>query len=310
MINFGRNVKNCLDYYGGDYAEEQGLKSLSTIISCCHHLEKFMGEKNIRDLSIDDIRKYKRVRRRKDNAAPNTIGRELGILSAALNICVDEGIIKARNEIRLIEKLKIKKPPMTKRKVVPLFSEFDEIMKHLPAYLVKFAHGLKFTAFRRGELEQLKFADIDFYNKEIRLNETKTEQPRNTGMYRELFEHMENQRNDAREIFEKENVNDIHVYREPDGKLPIVRSNTYYTWRKANLAAGCTVVKNHKEYPKYTWHDLRKHAIKYLSLKKGFDRYIIISMFSGHASIDIFEKTYNIPTADDYRINMEKVLAA
>lgn len=72
-------------------------------------------------------------------------------------MAVEEGIIKARNEIRLVENLKIKKPPAGKRLVVPLFSEFDEIMEHLPIYMVTFCQGLKLTGYSGGNWNGLRF---------------------------------------------------------------------------------------------------------------------------------------------------------
>lgn len=129
-------------------------------------------------------------------------------------------------------------------------------------------------------------------------------------MYSELLEHMKKQRDEARKIFGQENVNRFPVYRHVDKKEPIIRSKTDEPWKKAVKDAGCIIEKNGKDYHKYTMHDLRKHAIRYLKNKKGFDRDIIRTMFTGHKDVIVFEKIYNVSNADSKEYNRKIVLAA
>ena len=193
---------------------------------------------------------------------------------------------------------------------MPLFSEVKEIFKELPEYLKTFCQGCVYTGYRRGELERLTFSDIDFDYKEIRLNETKTDSPRNTTMYPELFEHMKKQRDEARKIFGKLNVNKYPVYRHVDKRTPIIRAKTYAPWRKANIEAGCVVMKDDKEKSKYRMHDLRKHAIKFLKHKKKFPKDAIRTVFTGHKDVMVFELVYNIVSGDDLQYYREQILAA
>jgi len=141
QIRLVTTVKQALDIYIEEYCEENKKKSLDTNIFNAKHLEKFFGNKRIRDLSTTNIREYKKLRLSKEKASTSTVRRELSVFKIALNVCIDEGIIKTGHEIHLIENLKIKKPSAGKRLVVPLFSEFDEIMKHLPTYMVTFCQG-------------------------------------------------------------------------------------------------------------------------------------------------------------------------
>jgi integrase len=296
-VRIGKTIRDVLNFYDKDI-DTRGIAAIDTTIGNMRNLERKMGNKRVRDFSRSDIRKYI-AKRRKEGTADNTIIRELGVLATALNYCVEEEIL-APYEINIVEKMSFKKPKLQRRIYVPLNSEFEAIMKHLPKYLVTFCHGLKFTAYRRGELERLQFMDIDFISKfpEIRLNRTKTDQPRNSVMYSELYEHMKNQLEDAREAFGRKNVNDVYVYREADGKTPIIRKNTYTPWRKANIKAGCTIVKNGKITWKFVFHDLRRFGVKFLSFEKKFNRNIIMKYYTGHTDVETFEKNYNIQDAD------------
>lgn len=270
-----------------------------------------MGDVKLRDLSKPVIRKYKTRRRKK--AKDNTIIRELGVFSTALNYCVDEELVWGV-DLKAIEKLEIKKPKLIRRTYCPLNSEFDAIMLELKKmkkeYLVNFCTGLKLTAYRRGELEQLQFMDVDLNSKpQCRLNITKTLEPRNTPMYSKLFEHMLKQKKDAQKAFGKLNVNDVYVYREADGKTPIIRKSTYYWWKKAQMKAGCTIIKNKKSKHKFVFHDLRRFGVKYLT-EKNFNRNIIMRYYTGHEDVEMFEKNYNIKDADTDRSDLKKIYAA
>ena len=165
-------VRQVLDHYLNVYCEEQGLKSMDATIANVKALKKGLGNKNIRYLEEADIRRYKRKRLK--TVSNNTVRREFSILKTALREGIKEEIIIGRVIIKKIENLKIEKPKKIKRLFVPLFSEVDEIFKELPEYLKTFCQGCVYTGYRRGELEKLTFADIDFDYKEIRLNETKT----------------------------------------------------------------------------------------------------------------------------------------
>ena len=301
-------LNQVLDHYLNVYCEEEGLKSMDANMGNVKALKKGLGNKNIRYLEEADIRKYKRKRLKA--ASNNTVRRELSILRTALHEAIEEEIIISRVIIKKIENLKMKKPKKEKRIFVPLFSEVKEIFKELPEYLKTFCQGCVYTGYRRGELERLTFSDIDFVYKEIRLNETKTDSPRNTPMYSELFEHMKKQRDEARKIFGKLNVNKYPVYRHVDKRTPIDRAKTYAPWRKANIEAGCVVLKDGKEKSKYHIHDLRKHAIKFLKHKKKFPKDAIRLFYTGHLDILVFELVYNIASGDDLHYYREQILAA
>ena len=301
-------VNKILDHYLNVYCEEEGLKSMDANTYNVKALKKGLGNKNIRYLDDATIKKYRRKRLKA--ASKNTVRRELSILRTALREGIEEEIIKGTVVIEKIENLKIKNPKKEKRKYVPRFSEVDEIFKELPEYLKTFCQGCIYTGYRRGELEKLTFSDIDFDYKEIRIDETKTDSPRYTTMFSELYQHMVKQRDEARKIFGVENVSRYPIYLHDDKKQPIIRGKTDLPWKKAVKAAGCIVQKNGKDYHKYTVHDLRKHAIKFLRQKKGFDRDIIRDMFTGHKDKLVFELIYNIATNDDKVYNRKIVLAA
>ena len=119
-------------------------------------------------LTIEDIDQYKEARK-KQNAANRTINIELSFLRAVINKMIDynlasKNIIKAKHFL--------KEPP---RKIVFLSPEKCKyIIDHATPYLKPIIATAVYTGMRRSEILNLKWDDINFNHKIIRVYSSKT----------------------------------------------------------------------------------------------------------------------------------------
>ena len=132
---------------------------------------------------------------------------------------------------------------------------------------------------------------------------------RNTPLYSEIDEFFKKEYDEACKIFGRTNLNDVHIFRNRNGKKPL-NDRTHYYWEKACLAARCTEVKDMRVKPKYHFHDLRKAGVKYLRIRKKFDREMIRLLYTGHKSKEIFDKIYDAITAEDFEVWKKIALAS
>lgn len=306
----GTTVEDCLGFYCEEYAVDEKLKATDNIFYNSLPLYEFFKNKSIRDLTELDIRKYKKWRRKEfkkkrgKEIANNTLGRELTMLKTALNVAVsdDYKLIKLKQEKYAIKRLTIKVPKVESRteEYIPSIKEVERIIKYLPKHLYELAFCAHRLGYRGSELLGLTFGNISWTEREIRLPTSKNKKGRNTPLYKEILKFLIKMRYEAVKTFGRRNLNDVFIFRDKYGKERLDKRNVYYYWDNACIKARCAEInENGKTKPKYNFHDLRKAAVKYLRITYNFDRYMIQKMYTGHESLEIFEKIYNAITTED-----------
>lgn len=304
-----RSIHYCLDFYLEDYAIDAGLKSMDSLFYRSLHLYEFFKGFDIKDLSEMDIIRYNRWRRKTSKqkrgkvCANNSLTAELTLLRAALNKATEYGILKNKNDVKIIKNLKIKTPKLESRtsEYIPSIEEAELIMSYLPLHLYKLAFCAHRLGYRKSELISLKFGNISFQEHEIRLSKSKNKKGRNTPLYPEIEKFLKDMHSEAQEIFGRSNVNDKSIFRDKDGVTPLNIRNVRYWW--------CKAIKEART-PDYHFHDLRKSAIKYLKHVKNFSRDMIKEVYTGHRSWDIFNGIYDSVTSEDYKHWKKKAIAS
>ena len=312
----GKTVQNCLDFYCEEYVEDQGLTATDNVFYNSLPLYDFFKDKGIQSVNELEIMGYKKWRRRTfknkrgRDISNNTLGRELTLLRSCLNVAVEYGLVRTAQEKNHIKKLVIKIPKQKTRgaEYIPTIEEAEDIIKALPEHLSKLAFAAHRLGWRKTELCNLTFSMINFDEKIMilpkRLNKNK--ENRITPLYQEVERFMIQQRDDARVVFGRDNVNDVFVFRNKDGKSPIVPKNVKYHWDKVLVSLRLT----EDSKPKYVFHDLRKASIKYLRMRLGFDREMIRIMYTGHKCKKIFDEIYDCVTSEDHQHWIKQALSA
>jgi integrase len=288
-------IQELIDVYFDVYCEDENIKSWRTSLYNARPLEKFFGDQTVQNINSLAIMQYKKERRKV--VCNNTLRRELTVLQSVLNRGIDYDLLK-QADIDHIESLKISKykPRAQFRKVMPGFAEVNSIFKLLPSHIYDVMFAVHRTAYRKGELFSLTFSDIKFDERVLELSDSKNNEGRTTPLYKEIYDHFQRLHEDAKKAFNRNNVNDVSVFREPDRITPMNPFNVYRPWRNACIKANC-ITKDGKH--KFNAHDIRKAAIKFLLQEMKFDRYMIMQCYSGHKDDKIFETVYNLSTPED-----------
>jgi integrase len=183
----------------GDYVSEHYLthskntKSTNTYEKDLSHIKALLTELETVRLEEINLEKIKQIQDKwiKDNKKPKTINNRLIVLSAILTDAFKNRFVLSKLDI---PKLKI-------HKVLPSYFEKDElkqILMNARPFVRNFVEFLIHTGLRKGELEKLRWADIDLNLKTIRILQTKSFKPRVIPI-NETLEHLINKlKNESR----------------------------------------------------------------------------------------------------------------
>jgi integrase len=129
--------------------------------TCANHLIPFFGRIKLRDLSPPHVRAFK-ARKIEAGLNPNTVGVMQGVLSAALNQAVDDGLILANPAARVKKAATRGESPMralseaeASRLISAAACTRDEALVTLAVR----------TGMRQGELAALRWEDLDLSDK-------------------------------------------------------------------------------------------------------------------------------------------------
>lgn len=266
-----------------------GKKSLERAEISVAHLKDFFGDKMlVIELDTSKVRKYiehrmaaKEVNGKTVKGASNaTINRELAALKRMLNLgarCTPPKVDRVPY-IPMLKESNVRKGFFEK-------SDFISLREALPAYLkpmVTFAYK---TGWRKEEVTELKWSEVNLDSATVRLNpgETKNDKGRTVYLDTELQEIFA----DLWETRKASGKLTAHVFLNETGtdKIKDFRGS----WDAACIEAGI---------PGKLFHDFRRSAVR--NMVRANTPEVVAMKISGHKTRSVFDR-YNIVSEEDLR---------
>lgn len=149
-----------------------------------NRLEPYFKDKYIYEITPQMIERYKA--KRLETVSPASVNRELATLKNMFTMAIKWGYVKTNpaKEVKLL-----KEPPGRLRYLKPeeVKALFPSCSDHIRPIIVTALN----TGMRKGELQKLKWADVDFKNRKITVVEAKNNESRvvpiNKTLHKELF---------------------------------------------------------------------------------------------------------------------------
>ncbi len=279
-----------------DYRNRQN-RSGDRVDQAWNHVTRFFtGDPKAITITTAKIRTYLTMRREDDGAALATIGNELAALRRAFNVAVEVGDYPKGN----VPTFPTIKPKNAKDEFYSE-AEIHAVRQHLPDKLKNLWDIACWTGWRKQELLQLRWSQVDFDRGVVRLDmyETKNDEAREVpfDICRDLVRAFNEQRDYTRRVERDTGKIIPYVFHHFGGK-PIKHIDG--ARRKACRAAGA-MGKDGK--PKVL-HSTRRTAARRLD-RAGVSRDIAMDIM-GLKSESVFRR-YNIRQNEDKRRGLEKV---
>ena len=271
-------INELLDDLITDYKLNQ-RKSQKRAEQCKTHLEDFFGGMRCPDITTAKVKEY--ITQRLEQEAKNgTINRELSALKRAFSLateCTPPKVVQIPHVPMLEER--------NTRKGFFEHQDYLTLIEALPAYLrpiVAFAYR---TAWRKNEILNLSWNQIDFKENTVRLEagESKNEEGRTIYLDSELEKILLNQKRLRR-------LGCPYVFHRNGEKVQGFRK----AWITACEKAGI---------PGKLFHDLRRTAVRNL-VRSGVPERVAMQI-SGHKTRNVFDR-YNIVSPEDLKIAAAK----
>lgn len=265
----------------------EGRKSIQRLGISITHLKKVFD--NMRAMEINTARVKRYIDLRQNEGAKNgTINRELRGLSRMLNLGAQNTPRKVIT-VPHIPKLKEANP----RKGFFEHEEYKAVLDNLNEFYrgpVTFAYH---TGWRKGEVFDLQWSNVDFQEKTVTLDvgTTKNDEGRVVYMTEELESLLQAQW-DERKASGKLSP---YVFPNQSRTNRISKTPFIQAWRKACKKAGL---------PGKFFHDLRRTAVRNM-VRAGIPERVAM-MISGHKTRTVFER-YNIVDDKDLRQAAAKI---
>ena len=278
-------MKDCIDYYLDEYCPNQGVKGIANNRTNLNHIQKFFGRKtNVKTLTPDHIIEYITHRRNKGKKN-GTISRELIIFLSVLNRQADIGNLTTD----YVESLKISKlaPKGHIRRDYPTPLEVKLIRKHLPDWFADLVSLASQIGYRKSELLDLKFRNIDFDENELIIRDSKTGQARITPLDPDVKILLKELERKARKEFSKLEILNEYLFRYNGNRITVRKF--YDLWNECM----------NKLDMKFHFHDLRKAAVKHLMHVLLKPKRIVMYYYTGHSDEQIFDRVYHIHDKSD-----------
>ena len=147
-------------------------------------LKAYFKDKYIYEITPQMIEKYKA--KRLEKVKPATVNRELACLKHMFTMAIKWGYVKTNpaKEVKLL-----KEPPGRLRYLKP--EEVKALLASCPDHIRPIVVTALNTGMRKGELQELKWADVDFKNRKITVINAKNNESRvipiNKTLYNELY---------------------------------------------------------------------------------------------------------------------------
>jgi integrase len=259
-----------------DY-QKNGMKSLrirdgKPCLDSVNRLNKFFEGKKASQITSQEITRFV-VELQKGGSANATINRSLAALKRMFKLSLKNGTICAIPYMDMLTENN------TRTGFVDA-EQFKILRSALPDYLKSVVTLAYFTGMRRGEICNLRWSNVDFKSRCIRLKgaETKNGEPRTIPLNTETILMLKMLPQDREFVFGR------------TGKIVDFRG----AWEKAAIAAGV---------PDLLFHDLRRSAVRDL-VRAGVPEKVCMSI-SGHRTRNVFDR-YNIVSESDLHDAMKR----
>jgi len=255
--------------------------SYRTDKSICKGLLEFFGEKNVNDLTLWEIEQFKQ-KRKKEGRTPETINKDLGALRRMINLAIEWQLL----DINPLLGMKLLRVPVTMRRTIKDW-EFAKLYGVAPEHFKPILLCAYFTGMRRGEIQNLKWDDVNFEENYILVSRSKNNEYRTIPI-------CENLKHVLNEL--KQDKNSEFVFNTPKG-LPY-KSNT--AWKRV---WNNTIIKSGIEHCRF--HDLRHTFVSDLIVGCKED-FATVMALSGHKDIKML-KRYSHTREDAKRAAVKKL---
>ena len=254
--------KEFADIYVRDYAKSK--RSFETTdVTYLKRFGLFFGDKHLHEITTQLVQRYQSIRRSQVNykkklPAPSYINRELACLKCMFNRAIDWGYAKENpvKKVKFAKENNERTRFLEKSELKTLLDCSDERLRPVILFAVN-------TGMRLGEIQGLKWGDVDFARGFITLRETKNGETRHVPMnctVKDILLSFKTKTNDPESYIFCNKFGNLY-----NPRVPFKRALT-----KAKIS-------------NFRFHDLRHTAASYLAMA-GIDLNTI-RMILGHKSI-------------------------
>ncbi len=256
-----------------------GKRSIERAEISVTHLKDFFGNMLVIELDSSKVMKY--IEHRMSAGISNgTINRELAGLRRMLNLgagCTPPKVDRAPH-IPMLKENNVRKGFFEK-------SDFISLREALPGHLkpmVTFAYK---TGWRKEEVINLKWSEVDLNNGTVRLNPGETKNKKGRTVYLDL---------ELQGIFA-----DLWKARKASGNLTAyVFMNADGTGKINSFRKACIAACARVGIPAKLFHDLRRTAIR--NMVRANTPEVVVMKISGHRTRSVFDR-YNIVSEEDLK---------
>jgi len=262
-----------------------GRRSSRNAVAGFKHLRAHFGaDRKAREITTAAVEQYK-ARRLEAAAAVATLNRECAYLRRGFRLAVRYGLLAARPDFSLLREDNVRRGFFERE-------QFDSLLRHLPDWLAPVARFWYVTGWRRNEALGLTWADVDRRARVIRIERTKSDEPRTLpyGALPELVAILEGQWRRHEELQARGLICPWMFNR--DGRR--IRDFAE-AWTTACRAAGV---------PGRLVHDFRRTAVRNLE-RAGVPRSVAMKI-TGHKTESIY-KRYAIVSERDVAEGLAKL---
>lgn len=260
-------------------------KSIRRLRTSLKNLRNYFGGRRALDVTTDSIRRY--IAHRQDEGVANaTIRNELAALKRAFNLAVQAEQLPSMPHVPSVRVNNRRQGFLDGERLEAVINELAEPLDDVTRFAA-------LTGWRKKEILRLRWADVDFDAGELRLWESKSDEPRvfPFRVLPPLVELLERRRERTRELEREQSRIIPHVFhRQGD---PVKNMTT--AWRGATRRAGV---------PGAWFHDLRRTAVRNFE-RAGISRSVGMSL-SGHKTDSIYRR-YAIVDAAAQAVGVEKL---